>query len=96
MKLNLPKHLFWDVDYGKIDYEKNRVFVIGRVLNFGTVKDIKEVFKKYGVEEVKKHIVNANGLTNKSLYFWSKYFNIPLKNFRCYIRKQLNPALWNY
>ena len=96
MKPNLPKHLFWDVDYEKIDYEKNSVFVIGRALNFGTLEDIKEVFEKYGAKEIKKHIVKATGLTNKSLNFWSKYFNIPLKKFRCYIRKQSNPVLWNY
>ncbi|MBW8049870.1 MAG: hypothetical protein FVQ77_05930 [Cytophagales bacterium] len=94
--MNLPKQLFWDVDYEKIDYDKKRIFVIGRVLNFGTLDEIREVFKRYGVEEVKRCIVKATGLTERSENFWSRILDIPKENFRCYIRKQLNPVQWSY
>ena len=94
--INLPKQLFWDVDHEKIDYKKSKVFVIGRVLNYGKWEDVREVFEKYGEAEVKKNIVKVADLGNKTLSFWSKYFNISKEEFRCYIRKQLNPVQWSY
>lgn len=96
MELNINKRLFWDVDYEEIDFEENSVFVIGRVFNFGSLDDVLEILKKYGEDRVKKDIVKETELTSKTLNFASKYFSIPIKNFRCYIRKQSNPVFWNY
>lgn len=94
--MNLPKPLFWDVEYEKINYEKNKVFVIGRVLNFGMWEEIREVFKMYGEKEVKRSIVQATGLTERSINFWSKILDIPKESFICYIRRQSNPVQWIY
>ena len=94
--MNLSKALFWDVDYEKIDYDKKRVFVIGRVLNFGTLDEIREVFKRYGEEEVKRCIVKATGLTERSENFWSRILDIPREDFICYTWRQSNPIQWSY
>jgi len=94
--MNLPKQLFWDVDFKNLDYDKRKVFVIGRVLNYGMWEDIREVFERYGEKEVKKCIVKETDLTERSQNFWSKILNIPKENFRCYIRRQSNPVQWNY
>jgi len=96
MELNINKRLFWDVDYSKLDLEANSPFIIGRVFNYGTLDDMTEILGKYGEDRVKRDIVKDTDLTAKTLNFVSKYFSIPLKNFRCYIRRQSNPVLWNY
>ena len=94
--LNVDKHLFWDVDFATMDLEKSSVYIIGRVLNYGTLDDIKGVLVKYGVDRVKRDIVYNTDPTAKTLNFVSKIFDIPLTQFRCYIRRQSSPLPWNY
>lgn len=94
--LRINKQLFWDVDYEKLDFEESSVLIIGRVFNYGRFDDIREVLDGYGVDRVKEDIVKDTDLTAKTLNFVSKYFDIPLKNFRCYIRRQSNPVPWKY
>jgi hypothetical protein len=51
----LSKRAFWDVDMDKIDYQKNSLNVIERVMIRGTLDDAFEVERFYGKERVKKN-----------------------------------------
>jgi len=96
IKIDLTKSLFWDVDYGKLDFKIHAPFITERVLNRGSLEDFRAILKYYGKEELKKIALNIRYLDKKSLHFCSAFFNEPLENFRCYIQKQLNQTHWDY
>ena len=92
----LSKQAFWDVDMDKIDYKKHARYVMEKVIDRGTIDDFKELRKFYGDNIIRKEIVNASWLGDKEIYFCCTIFNLEPKDFKCYIKKQLNPELWVY
>ncbi|HEY9196193.1 MAG TPA: hypothetical protein VIM77_08000 [Mucilaginibacter sp.] len=92
----LSKQAFWDVDMNTIDYEKNARFVIEKVVDRGSFEDFIALKKFYGDNKIKKEIVNAKWIGDKEIYFCCAIFNLEPKDFKCYIKKQLNPQLWVY
>jgi len=47
----LSKQPVWDVDIVSLDYEKDSLFIIGKVFNFGTWDDVKAIIAYYGREQ---------------------------------------------
>ncbi len=92
--MDLSTHLFWDVDYNAIDWDKHRVFVILRVLSRGSIEDWKEIKAYYGLEKIEKALLQARYLDKRTLNFSSYYFNIPKEKFRCYNIMQSSPKHW--
>ena len=94
--MNLSKFLFWDVDYGSIDWEKHAGFVISRVLMRGILSDWQELNFFYGKEKILKEALNARYLDTVTLNFCSFYFNVPKEKFRCCNTPQSIRQLWPY
>jgi hypothetical protein len=92
--MNLSIHLFWDVDYDAINWDKHRGFVISRVLSRGSLEDWKEIISFYGMEKIMLALLHARYLDKRTLNFSSFYFNIPKEEFRCYNIIQLSPTHW--
>ncbi|MCJ8210115.1 hypothetical protein MUY27_10375 [Mucilaginibacter sp. RS28] len=95
-KPQLSKQAFWDVDMDKIDYEKHARFVVEKVIDRGSFEDFIAIKTFYGNERIKHEIVNANWIGDKEIYFCCAIFNLKPTDFKCYIKKQLNPQLWVY
>lgn len=55
-KPNVRKALFWDTDFEKIDWEKQRKAVIKRVFERGNQTEIETVIQFYGKEIVKEEL----------------------------------------
>jgi hypothetical protein len=94
--LKIRKELFWDIDPAKLDEEKNKRLIIERVFTRGDIDDIRAVFKLYGLHVIKQEIVKAGFLDKKTLKWASDLLGIPLTKFKCYTKRQSNPAHWNY
>lgn len=94
--LNLPKRLFWDVDFTALDEVKNRRLIIERVFSMGDIQEVKEILRFYDMATIKKEIINAGDLDNKTLEWVSLFLKIPKSKFKCYIKRQSNQAHWNY
>ena len=77
------KELFWDVKIKDLDCDKNALFIIERVLNFGDKQDYEKIKKIYGLKRIKQAAKKINHISEKSLNFWSIVFNIPLDSFKC-------------
>ena len=92
----LSKQAFWDVDMDSIDYEKNARYVIEKVIDRGSFEDFIALKKFYGDNRIKKEIVNAKWIGDKEMYFCCAVFNLEPTDFKCYMKKQLNPQLWVY
>lgn len=93
---NLNEACFWDVDITKLDEEKSKRFIIERIINFGTLNEIKLIKEFYGVETVVSNLCNLNYIDPKTLNFVSLLFQIPKTKFKCYTRAQSTRQHWNY
>lgn len=71
----LSKTLFWDVDIKKLDNEKSKHFIIGRVLDFGTLEDWKIIKDFYGITTIKEVAEGHNFSSKKNINFWSTILN---------------------
>ena len=88
--------IFWDVDSSKIDWQKSSRFVIGRVVQFGTVDDWKKAKKLYGLEKIKQEMLKERDLDSRSLSFLSCILNVPKEQFKCYTTRQLHTPHFNF
>lgn len=52
----LRKSLFWDTNIETIDWEKHKRAIIQRVFERGTQREIEELIKFYGMDEVRKEV----------------------------------------
>jgi len=92
----IDKNLFWDVDFGKLDYKENASFIIKRVLLFGDKKDYDILKKRYSYEEIKKAVSKISYPDKKNANFWNFIFN--LSNDKKCTKKlsiQKQSAFWN-
>jgi hypothetical protein len=94
--INLPKHLFWDVDYHSIDTEKHYPYIVERVLSVGSWENFKALIDIYGKQKVGEIAMRLRYLDKKSLAFCSAYFDLKIEQFRCYTYKQSRKVHWNY
>ena len=81
--MNLGKHLFWDTDPSKVDYEKHARQIIHRVLTRGTFKEVKEIQNYYGHDRILKEMMQVPSLDKKTLNFLSTVYRVPKEEFRC-------------
>ena len=91
MKLLADQSLFWDTDLSTLNEVIHAQSIIERVLERGSWENIKELIQHYGCDKIAEAIQNASWFSDKTIYFVSGYFNIPLKDLRCYTEKQSNP-----
>lgn len=94
--MQLSKVIFWDVDYDRINWAEKARFVIGRVVNYGTVADWQAIKSFYGLERIKQEMLQERYLDRKTLSFLSCIFGIPKEQFRCYTEQQSNLPHWDF
>lgn len=91
----LPKVLFWDFDFDRLDWNRSYRTIIERVLDKGDTRDWEEMIKFYGRENViralKSDITYLSDMTMEAV---CKYFQLSKKQLRCYTKKQLRQAHW--
>jgi hypothetical protein len=55
---------FWETDLSKIDIEKNKPYIIERILELGDSEAVQWLFSNVSLRDIKKTL-------EKSKYFWS-------------------------
>ena len=95
-KNDFSENLFWDADPSDLDFDRNRRYVIQRVLERGTVKDLGKIFNLYGMAGVVETAKTLRVLEPRALSFVACIANEPKENFRCYTQKQSSRAPWIY
>jgi hypothetical protein len=93
---DFSSYLFWDTDRSRIDFEKNKSWVIGRVLSHGMLSDWEKIKTCYGKETIRTVVLNLRYLDKRSLHFCAAYFGVPIEQFRCYNYAVSNPGHWDY
>jgi hypothetical protein len=94
--LNLPKRLFWDVEYDKIDWDDKWFWVIERVIQRGDMSDFGQVFHYYGRVKVKFVAKDAKYFDTRTLNFLKDYFKLQKSQIKCYSTPPSVRALWPY
>lgn len=88
--MNSKKHpvfsngCFWDQDYTKLNPDKNKNYIIARVISRGSSQDEMELFRYYGWDTIKTEVVKIRYLNNKIFNYISKLLDIPPEQFRCF------------
>lgn len=93
---DLSPHLFWDVKRETLDAERNKSFIIQRVITYGAMEDWFLVEKHYGIKEIGEIAKGFKSLDPKSLAFLVVKTGIPKEEFRCYIIRQSQPIHWDF
>lgn len=96
IKPNFPKRLFWEYDFGKIDWKKHAEAVIDRIIERGTHEHWNELIRFYGKRKVTNNIKNKiTHLPDEIIKEVCQFFNLKPGDLKCYIRKQSNRGHWN-
>ena len=80
---------FWDMDYKELDPEKDKNFIISRVVSRGGSNDEIELFRYYGWDTIKEEIIKIRYLNQKILNYLSLLFNIEKEKFRCFNNRSI-------
>ena len=94
--MDLPHHLFWDIDPNSLDTKKHARFIIQRVIQRGTLEDWNHIKECYGLDLIKREILLMRTLDPKTLNFFSIYFDTSKENFRCFSTQQSTPQHFDY
>ena len=70
-KIKFRRSLFWDVNPAKIDQKKNARYIIERILDFGNTDEVKWLWNKYPVAQIKDVVKTSRALHPKSRALWS-------------------------
>lgn len=92
---DLPKVLFWDLDFDKLDWNRNHRTIMERVFDKGSPRDWEEMIRFYGREKVINALKNdITYLSDITMDAVCEYFQLSKEKLRCYTKKQLNQGHW--
>ena len=89
-------NLFWDADPADLDFSTHRKYVVQRVLERGTLDDMRHMFSMYGFDNVVATSKTLRSLDPVSFSFIVNLSGQPREAFRCYTLKQSSQAPWIY
>ena len=80
--INLPptlKSIFWDYEFTRLRWEKDRDLVIGRILSHGDWKALKWLRTRLEDQGLRQWLLNRQGagLTSRQLRFWEMILRLP-------------------
>lgn len=81
---SLSPTLFWDTPLENIDDQKNRRFIINRVLERGNREDWLLTLNFYSLNVIVKEAQQMRSLDPKALAYIACVGNVPKESFRCY------------
>lgn len=94
-KPDLPRHLFWDFRYGDIEWRKEYLTVIARVIERGNPQEWAEMIRFYSEPKVIHALRNEIVfLADYAIEEVCAYFPLRKEELLCYIRKQSRPQHW--
>jgi hypothetical protein len=88
---DFSSYIFWDIDMGKLDYQRDKVFIIERVLCYGMENDEWQLYQFYDERIVRKIALHSDNLDIRTASYLSAIFDIPIRRFRCYKNIQSHP-----
>jgi len=69
----IPDHLkpfFWETEFSQINVNKNKPYIIERILELGDISAVKWLFSNYTKNEIKEVLEKSRKVSAKSRNFW--------------------------
>jgi Family of unknown function (DUF6922) len=74
-KEGIGRDLFWDTEPDRLDLQKNRDYIVERVLELGDDRAVRWLFSKYSRSEIKEVLARDPKISRKSFRYWSLVLN---------------------
>jgi len=72
--------ILWSKNISKIDYNKDKVYVIHQILAYGDIDEIQWLFTVYTKDEIKEVFINKpDKIYTRPIYFFIKDFILNIK-----------------
>ena len=91
--MKLTPSLFWDTDPTALDPEKNKSYIIPRVMDYGTLDDVRSLYSYYGLDCIIKVLLEVPCLDKKTISYFAWKYHIPQDRFRAF-RRQKEWSTW--
>ena len=75
--------LFWDVVFEELVVEKHAFLIIKRILDRGSLSDIRWLLKTYGKDEIRKVVMETRDLSRPTGNFWADILDINKNKVPC-------------
>lgn len=79
----LSKRAFWDINLSELDYQNHGIFILERVMRYGSLEDWNALKIIYKREDLITLIQNAKDLDVVSISFLCAYFKLEKETLRC-------------
>lgn len=91
---DFSQNFFWDVKKERLDLNKNKSFVIQRIIDRGDWPDVKLLFQYYGKDIIIEVLQKARYLDKKTVNFFATYYDLEKESFRAFQPKQSGFYNW--
>ena len=85
--LQLTKAVFWNCDIDKLDYLKDKDYIIKRIIEAGLENDEIIMWKLYSYKDIKNIATNIEYLDEDKVTYLAFVLKIKEKDFKCYKKK---------
>jgi hypothetical protein len=86
--------LFWDVDPNCVDLVRHARFIIARVMDRGTRRDVDVIRQYFSVDVIRNAVLEAPDLDKKTISYFANRFGIDRMEFKAHRRKV--PGTWSH
>jgi len=83
-QLIIPSFLLWSYDKNKVCPDRMYKTIIEQVIERGSIKDIAEIIKYYGLEKVQNVTLKMSVLNPKRVNLMSLIWDIPIEQFNAW------------
>ena len=84
--------LFWDVAPDSLDIERDKKFIVSRVLEFGSMEDWRRLVSRFTLSGIIAIAQTLRTLDPRALSFLCVVGRVTKESFRCHTLKQSNPT----
>ena len=92
------KKYFWDVEFGRLNIEGRKIYILRRILEYGDEKAVSWMWKNFKKSEIKDALCNFRGYSQKSANFWAFILGLPREEVLCLKRSflKIQNQFWPY
>lgn len=92
---SLLHSLFWEYNVRRISWTGHRDFIVARILQSGTLDQLRWLRSKVTDKEIRGHILrhHGRGLSSRQLRFWEAIIGLPRQNVNRWLKDPVR-KLW--
>ncbi len=91
------KSFFWDTEINNIDPQRDFIFVLERLLEFGDDRAIRWVLSWYSDDAIIETVKKSRKLSPKTANFWKNYYGLKEEEVQCLSKsfRKITESFWN-